>query len=105
MENLPRSELRTRSLRDPNRTPPSARNPPANQRAMTQRTSITTTHYIIAPIFAACFFASAYFYARDVRRSLREGATAFSGNHALGSADSREVRTANNARTFLAHMA
>ncbi len=42
--------------------------------------SITTTHYVVAPIFAACFFVGAYFYTRDVRRSLREGATAFSGN-------------------------
>ena len=95
-----------RSLRDPNRTPP---HPLATRPSTSVREfnvlSITTTHYVVAPNFSACFFAGAYFYARDISRSLREGATAFSGNHALASADSREVRTANNARTFSAHMA
>lgn len=37
MEHGPRSELRMRSLRDPDRTPPSGRNPPVNERATIQR--------------------------------------------------------------------
>lgn len=42
--------------------------------------SLTTTQYVVTPIVALCFFAGAYFNVRDIRRSLQNGSTAYSGN-------------------------